>query len=397
MVSNTNSPTPKRRVLLYVTLLLVIAVSLFFLYFPSIIENKLNKKIDSEKPQLSSQAKSFHQTLLIADLHADSLLWNRDLTQHHNQGHVDFPRLIEGNTALQTFSIVSKTPKNINLQHNTPDSDNITLLAIAQLWPLKTWNSLLQRALYQSQKLYKFQQASDDQFFVITNKNELSTYLQLRETNKNISAGWLSIEGAQVLEGNLDNLSLLYDAGFRMIAPTHFFDTAISGSKHGVDKYGLTALGKRWVKEMNKRSMTIDLAHASDQTIDDVLSLTTKPVIMSHTGVKGTCDNNRNLSDQQIKNIAVNGGVIGIGFWPSATCGNNLNAIVKSIRYIANLVGVDHVAYGSDFDGAVTTPIDTSELSYLTQTLIENGFNESEIRKIAGENILNFLMDNFPE
>jgi membrane dipeptidase len=397
MTGNANKCISKRKIALCMILLLVVATLLFVFYFPAIIENKLNKKLDSEIPQLSPQAKSLHQTLFIADLHTDSLLWNRDLTQHHNQGHVDFPRLIEGNTALQTFSIVSKSPKNLNYQRNTPDSDNITLLAITQLWPVKTWNSLLQRALYQSQKLYKFQQASEGQFFVIRNKNELSTYLRLRKTNKNISAGWLSIEGAQVLEGKLENLSQLYDAGFRMIAPTHFFDTAISGSKHGVDKYGLTELGKRWVAEMNKRNMIIDLAHASDQTINDVLSLTSKPVIVSHTGVKGACDNNRNLSDQQIQQIASNGGVIGIGFWPSATCGNNLNAIAKSIRYVTNLVGIDHVAYGSDFDGAVATPIDTSEMSYLTQALIDNGFSEAEIRKISGGNTLKFLASNLPE
>jgi len=397
MAGNRNIRTSKRRIILYVTLLLAVALLLCIFYFPAVLENQFNKKLDSERPLLSTQAKSLHQTLFIADLHADSLLWDRDLTQRSSQGHVDFPRLIEGNNALQTFSIVSKSPKNLNHQHNAPDSDNITLLAIAQLWPVKTWNSLLQRALYQSRKLYKFQQGSDDQFFIIKNKNELSTYLQLRKKNKKITAGWLSIEGAQVLEGNLENLPKLYDAGFRMIAPTHFFDTAISGSKHGIDKYGLTKLGKRWVAEMNKRNMIIDLAHASDQTIDDVLSLTTKPVFVSHTGVKGTCDNDRNLSDLQIKQIASNGGVIGVGFWPSATCGNDLNAIVKSIRYVANLVGVDHVAYGSDFDGAVATPIDASELPLLTQTLMDNGFSEAEIRKIAGENILNFLMNNLPE
>ena len=102
---------------------------------------------------LSEQAKHLHQSLFIADLHADSLLWGRNLTHKSNYGHVDIPRLIEGNIAVQVFSVVTKSPRDLNLIKNSADSDNVTLLAIAQLWPLKTWFSLYERANYQVQKL----------------------------------------------------------------------------------------------------------------------------------------------------------------------------------------------------------------------------------------------------
>src|SRR6185436_4614468 len=104
------------------------------------------------------------------------------------------------------------------------------------------------------------------------------------------------------------------------------------------EKYGLTDKGKEMIRRMEAKGMLVDLAHASSKTIDDALTITAKPVVVSHTGVKGTCDNQRNLSDDQLKAIAKTGGVIGIGFWDTAVCGTDATAIAKAIRYTANLV-----------------------------------------------------------
>jgi microsomal dipeptidase-like Zn-dependent dipeptidase len=112
--------------------------------------------------------------------------------------------------------------------------------------------------------------------------------------------------------------------------------------------------------------------------------------------VRGTCDNQRNLSDDQLKRIAQTGGVIGIGFWETAVCGKDATAIAKAIRYTANLVGVDHVGLGSDFDGAVTTPFDTTGLVQITDALIAEGFTDEEIGKIMGRNTLKLLLQNLP-
>jgi len=189
---------------------------------------------------------------------------------------------------------------------------------------------------------------------------------------------------------------VLFDAGIRMMAPTHFFDNDIGGSAPGVEKGGLTDKGREMIKRMEAKRMIVDLAHASAKTIDDVLAIATRPVVVSHTGVKGTCDNNRNLSDDQLKAIAKTGGVIGIGFWDTAVCGNDAKAIARAIRYAANLVGVEHVGLGSDYDGAIPAPFDTSGVVEITDALMAEGFTEQEIGMIMGRNVLRLLVQNLP-
>jgi microsomal dipeptidase-like Zn-dependent dipeptidase len=234
-------------------------------------------------------------------------------------------------------------------------------------------------------------------FVVIQSSADLTSYLERRRSNHNLTAGLLSIEGAHALDGKLENLDVLYAAGYRMMSPSHFFDNDIGGSAAGGHKTGLTDKGRLWVRQMEERRMIVDLAHASGKTIDDVLAIATRPVVVSHTGVKGTCNNNRNLSDDQIRAIAAKGGLIGIGFWDTANCGKDARAIVKAMRYVSQLVGAEHVALGSDFDGAVTTPFDTTGLVQITDAMLEAGYSETEIRMIMGENVVRFLKENLPE
>ena len=173
-----------------------------------------------------------------------------------------------------------------------------------------------------------------------------------------------------------------------MMSPSHFFDNDIGGSSAGINKTGLTDKGREWVRQMEARHMIIDLAHASPKTIDDVLATAIRPVVVSHTGVKGTCNNNRNLSDDQIQAVAAKGGLIGIGYWDTATCGTDAQAIVKAMRYVSDRVGVEHVALGSDFDGAVTTPFDTTGLVEITDALLQAGYSEHDIQMIMGGNTM---------
>jgi microsomal dipeptidase-like Zn-dependent dipeptidase len=143
--------------------------------------------------------------------------------------------------------------------------------------------------------------------------------------------------------------------------------------------------------------MLVDVAHASARTIDDVLQMAKRPVIVSHTGVRGTCDNNRNLTDEQLRRIAETGGVVGIGFWDTAVCGEDAAAIAKAIRYAANTIGTNAVALGSDFDGAVKTPFDVSGMALITEALLRENFSEDEIKQIMGGNVLRLLSENLPE
>ncbi|WP_224366627.1 dipeptidase [Hyalangium versicolor] len=339
---------------------------------------------------------SLHSGLLITDLHADPLLWNRDLNKRSTQGHVDVPRLIEGNVALQVFGVVTKTPKNMNTERNDDTTDDVRLLSMAQRWPPPTWFSLEARALYEAKKLARTAEDSDGKLVFIRTRAELDQFLAEREKDKGRVGAFLALEGMHALEGRVEAVDELYAAGFRMLGFAHFFDNEISGSAHGVKKGGLTELGRAVLKRMEEKGMTLDLAHASRQTISEVLAIATHPVVVSHTGVKGTCDNNRNLSDEQLRAVARNGGVVGIGFWSTATCGKDARAIARAVRHAVSVAGIDHVGLGSDYDGAVEAPFDVSGLVELTDALIAEGLGEGDIRKIAGENAVRVLRSNLP-
>ncbi|MDI3297023.1 dipeptidase [Janthinobacterium tructae] len=368
-----------------------------FLSAPVLVDEHLNRVHPPSGKAPSTATVTLHQSLWIADLHADSLLWQRNLNRDSQRGHVDFPRLQRANVALQAFSVVTKTPRKMNIERNGSDTDNITALVVAQGLPPATWNSLLARASYQADELRQQAAKSDGKVRVIGSRTQLRSFIAAREKDPALLAGWLTLEGAHALEGKLDNLDTLYRAGYRMAAPTHFFDTELSGSQHGLKKGGLTPLGRQWLRAMEQRKMIVDLAHASPATIDDVLTLAKRPVMVSHTGVRGTCANGRNLSDSQLKRIAAQGGLVGIGFWNTAVCGKDVASIARAIKYTVKLIGAEHVAYGSDFDGAVTTAIDATGLPRLTQALLDAGLSEAQIRRVAGENVRDFLLKNLPD
>ena len=368
-----------------------------FLSAPVLVDEHLNRIHPPSGKAPSAATVALHQSLWIADLHADSLLWQRDLNRDSQRGHVDFPRLQRANVALQAFSVVTKTPRKMNIERNGSDTDNITALVVAQGLPPATWNSLLARATYQADELRQQAGKSHGKVRVIGSRAQLRSFIAAREKDPALLAGWLTLEGAHALEGKLDNLDTLYRSGYRMAAPTHFFDTELSGSQHGLKKGGLTPLGRQWLRAMEQRRMIVDLAHASPATIDDVLTLAKRPVMVSHTGVRGTCANGRNLSDSQLKRIAAQGGLVGIGFWNTAVCGKDVASIARAIKYTVKLIGAEHVAYGSDFDGAVTTAIDATGLPRLTQALLDAGLSEAQIRRVAGENVRDFLLKNLPD
>jgi microsomal dipeptidase-like Zn-dependent dipeptidase len=181
-----------------------------------------------------------------------------------------------------------------------------------------------------------------------------------------------------------------------MISPAHFFDTAFGGSAHGVEQGGLTVRGREMVRRMEARGLVLDLAHASMRTIDDALSIATRPVVASHTGVRGVRDNPRNLSDAHLDGIAATGGVVGIGFWPTACGGHDAAAIARSIAYAVARVGVAHVALGSDWDGAVGVPFDAANVVRLTDALVDVGLDDDAVRAVMGENTLRVLAAGLP-
>lgn len=387
----------RRKILTFLILGITILVLVFFA-IPNIVARSVNRVHGPGPYPVTPSAKDLHKDLVIVDLHADSLLWDRDLLVRSQYGHVDLPRMIEGNLALQAFTIVTKVPMKRGFSGNEIPADvTIKALVMAQRWPRATWTSLHARALYQAERLHDLEKRSSGQFRVIESREELTKYLEERKGNPKLAAGFLGIEGGHCLEGKLANLDELFKAGVRMFAPTHFFDSELGGSAHGNTLSGLTEFGRAVIKRMEELGMVVDVAHASPQLIDDILALSKKPIFVSHTGVKGTHDSPRNLSDKHVKEIAKGGGVIGIAFFKSATGGVDMDSVIRAMEHCRKIGGIDCVALGSDFDGSVAVPFDSSQMDQLTSALLEKKWSQSEVKKVMGENVLRVLGQTFPK
>jgi microsomal dipeptidase-like Zn-dependent dipeptidase len=358
------------------------------------LESFINRVEPVSLPEVTPAALRLHRASLVVDLHADSLLFGRDLLEEAEVGHVDFPRLRRGGVGLQVFDAVTRVPMGQSLEDNDGDSvDMIRVARLAQLSPA-AFLSPLGRALRQAEQMRAFVERSEGDVLLIRSQRDLSVLLAARERGAAVIGALLGIEGAHALDGDPANLDRVFDAGYRMIGLTHFFDNAFAGSAHGTRRHGLTDAGRELVRRMEVRGVVLDLAHLSPTGVDEVLAMATRPPVFSHGGVRSTCDNARNLSDDQARAIAAAGGVIGIGYFEWAICGRSVDHVVAAIRYAVELVGDRHVALGSDFDGATTPGFDTSELPALTQALLDQGLSEPAIRGILGGNAKRVLMAN---
>lgn len=385
------------RWILVVSLTVVAVVGMGFSIGPGRLEQSLNQVLDHAPYAISAEAKALHADLVVGDLHTDSTLWARDLTQRAERGHVDLPRLREANVALQAFTFVTRSPKGQNYESNDADAlDNITLVALIQRWPMATWSSLTERALLQAQKLARIESDDPQSLRILRDRQDLDAVMQARAKGVPMIGALLGIEGSHALDDSLGNIDRLRAAGVRMFGLHHFFDNALGGSLHGTGGGGLSDFGRDVVKRLDERGAIIDVAHSSEQSVRDVLAMSDSPLVVSHTGFQGYCPTPRNISDELVQQIAVGGGLIGVGYWDAAVCKVSPAGIVGAIRYGIDLVGVDHVALGSDYDGSTTVPFDTSELAALTQEMLNQGFSEDEIRKVMGGNMLSFLQKALP-
>lgn len=340
-------------------------------------------------------ADRLHGSLEVVDLHADPLLWNRDLVERGTYGHVDLPRLREGNVAVQLFGVVTGIPFPLRMDNNRDRGDFIGFLARLHGWPRETRRSRLQRALYLASTLSGFVDRSEGGLRLLGSVGDLNALIAERDGGATTVGGLLSLEGAHGLEGDPANVDTLFEAGFRMLGLVHLMDNEMAGSAHGDRKHGLTAAGRDMIRRALACRMIIDLAHASRRTIDDVLAMVDRPVVSSHGGVRGTCDSVRNLADEHVRGIAATGGVIGIGLYEFATGGKTIEATVRAMGYVADLVGIEYVALGSDFDGAATV-VDATGLPMLSQGLLHEGFSEDDVAAIMGGNALRVLRETLP-
>lgn len=376
-------------------LIAIIAIA-WFIFAPAQFEKQTNMVDGKELPPIRPEAQALHDSLLIIDLHGDTLLWKRKITDSVDRGHIDLERMQKGNVGLQIFSSVSKTPRGQNYDSNSDETDNITLLAITQLQPMRTWFSLLERQIYHGKKLNDAVIDSEGAMIQIKSAGDADLLPELRgktaeESGQSVVGTLFSAEGLQTLEGKQENLQKLYDAGMRMAGLVHFFDNELAGSMHGVEKGGLTDFGRTIMRDMEEMGMIVDIAHSSHETVAEVLKIARRPVVSSHGGVQAVCGVNRNLTDEEIKGVAATGGVIGLGYWDGAMCDTDPKTVAKAVKHVRDLVGIEYAALGSDFDGAVTTRFDTSGIVQVTQALIDVGLTEEEIRAVMGLNALRVI------
>jgi|TARA_B110000116_G_scaffold126123_1_gene109327 membrane dipeptidase len=386
-----------KKIIIGLALLVILLLVSGRIFLPSWLDKQMNPVSDHLPFVVSDKARDLHKTLLIGDWHSDSALWNRNLSKTYDYGHEDIPRMQKGNIALQMFTTVTKSPSGQNYDSNeTASRDNITSLAIVQGWPIKTWSSLTERAIFQAEKIRNLSLRDSKNLMLIESQSDLKQFMIKRELNPTLIGALIGTEGSHALDGDLNNIERLYNKGFRMMSLHHFFDNKLGGSLHGITGQGLTDFGRQSIVEMLRLNIIIDVSHSSENVVKDVLDITNRPIVVSHTGFNGHCESPRNINDGLMQSIAKKGGLIGVGFWDGAVCDNTPKSVAEAIVYGIELIGVDHVALGSDFDGAITPGFDSSELVAITHELLELGLSDFQIRKVMGGNMFAFLQQNLP-
>lgn len=365
--------------------------------------------------------KKIHSSAIVVDTHNDILMkvtdlgiaFDRDLT---SKTHSDLARFKQGGLDVQIFSVYCDGDAKNAYAYANKEMDSLDAVVLRN--PGKIVKALNYKQILQTVRQHKI-------------------------------AAMFGVEGGHMIEDDLSKLEALYNRGARYLTLTH--NIAPSWATSAADETsgkvlphkGLTEFGKQVIKRMNELGMLIDLSHAGEQTFWDVIQLTTKPVIASHSSVYNLTPHRRNLKDEQIKAIAKNGGVIQVNFNPGfidssfdkkemafmkvhssesdSLMKNGMNdyyamdyiyrkyaAEVQAIRpplsklidhidYIVKLVGVDYVGLGSDFDGINVTPLQLDDVTcypLITKALRERGYSKKDITKILGGNFLRVLQAN---
>ncbi|MBS7651776.1 MAG: dipeptidase [Candidatus Bathyarchaeia archaeon] len=321
-----------------------------------------------------------HRSSIVVDTHCDTLkclspiftrlrdYWFVDrsslgLGGRADVGHVDIPRLKEGGVDCQIFAISS---------------------ARERLPP-----HALRTALEMLDIFYSECERNMESLVPAT------TYQGIVEAVKDGKiAAILSIEGADVIEGSLEVLRCFYRLGVRMVGLVHSLRNpladGVSDSRTGG---GLSELGVEVVEELERLGVLIDISHLSEAGFWDLINITRRPIVASHSNCRALCDHPRNLTDEQIRALAERRGVVGLSFVPQFIHMENasVQSLVDHIDHIVDIVGPRYVGLGSDFDGMPKTPKgleDASKIPNITRELIRREYPEEEIRMILGENHL---------
>jgi membrane dipeptidase len=306
---------------------------------------------------------------MFVDFHCDTLYRlvdkKTDFFERTGEGHVDLPRMKEGKVHLQVFAVFVD-PKFMR--------KNAATMALKLI---------------------------DKMHEIVEKSSEIELVLQGKDIDRIKKEGkigaLLSIEGGEALEGEIALLRMFYKLGVRAITLTWSLRNDLGDGVDGVPDSGLTSFGKEVVKEMNRLGMIVDVSHLNEKGFWDVIDISEKPIIASHSNAKALCSHRRNLTDEQIKAIAQKGGVIGINFAPQFLRDDkkaSIEDVLNHIDYMVNLVGEDYVGFGSDFDGINSTPEgleDISKFPKIVEGLIKRGYTQEQIDKITHKNFENLI------
>lgn len=372
--------------------------------------------VDPEAPGPTAEDRAFHESLFIADLHADTLNWARDPLERSLFGHVDVPRLLDGNVALQVFSIVTRSPVVLPWMNCvTPHApDRAALLALLHGRPVF---DVRDRAYA---RIERFKDAAarsliteGPELRLIQTADDLERLVDDRLAGREVVGGILAVEGAHWIPANAEpeevqrEVQDLFEAGVRVFAPVHRFDNSLAGSNEGCERYGLTPPGRIALREAESLGMVVDLAHLSHAGIREALDLLEAPFTVSHTGIQADCEAPcrpaRNLSDEEVEMIVQAGGLIGVGFWPQAV-GPSVWRIVEIMFHIGeiaenlNLPRTRYSAFGSDYDGSVAPLVEVGHLDVLTAIMRRHlpPMTPDGIRDVAGRNACRLFAEVLP-
>ena len=375
--------------------------------------------VSTSADSISAKAKKLHFSSIVVDTHDDTtqrlLDPHFDLTARHVDGNIDIPRMREGGLSAIFFSIW------ISGKIKGPEA--------------------IQKALDQIDAVRETVRKHPGDLVLATTAEEVRA---AKKQNK--IAALMGVEGGHMMGNDLAVLRTFAALGVRYMTLTHMENTEWADSSTAKPEHnGLTDFGKDVVREMNRLGMIVDIAHVSDKTFYDVLAVSKAPVFSSHSSCRVLCNAARNMTDDMMRDLAKNGGVIQINYHvgflsqefrdfetahPEAEkeineeikkrCGENepcrmvagdqvvrdfmetgklpkvdWTLIVDHIDHAVKIAGVDHVGLGSDFDGAVM-PLgmqDVTHLPQITDALLKKGYSDSDIRKILGENTLRVLAE----
>ncbi|MCL5676552.1 MAG: dipeptidase [Firmicutes bacterium] len=320
---------------------------------------------------LAERALSLHRRALVADTHADSIMavvgGERRLIERSDKGHIDFPRLAEGGIDLQVLACFIE----------------------AEYKPERA----LAQALRMIDAIHREVEASGGQVVLALSAGDAE-----RAAEQGKQAVMISLEGGEPIGLDLAVLRSLYRLGVRLVGLTWNQRNAIAdGVGELRSRGGLTTFGVELVKEMNRLGMLVDVSHLSEAGFWDVLEVSSQPVIASHSNARALCDHPRNLTDEQIKALAKNGGVIGMNFFRGFVDRQaeraTLERVLDHIDHIANLVGPIHVGLGADFDGAdpVVGLEDVTRVPAITAGLLQRGYKDEDVLAILGGNHLRLM------